>query len=60
MSYSVGKIHKYSVDLYQKLEEETGQPVSFLKRNLRLARSQERMDELGILEPQAPSGSLII
>ena len=46
MSYSVGKIHKYSVDLYQKLEEETGQPVSFHKNgNLRLARSQERMDE---------------
>ena len=46
MSYSVGKIHKYSVDLYQKLEEETGQPVSFHNNgNLRLARSQERMDE---------------
>ena len=42
----MGKIHKYSVDLYQKLEEETGQPVSFHKNgNLRLARSQERMDE---------------
>ncbi|GIT06923.1 MAG: hypothetical protein CM1200mP30_05530 [Pseudomonadota bacterium] len=31
MSYSVGKIHKYSVDLYQGLEAETGQPVSFQK-----------------------------
>ena len=46
MSYSVGKIHKYSVDLYQRLEAETGQPVSFHKTgNLRLARNQERMDE---------------
>ncbi len=46
MSYSVGKIHKYSVDLYQGLEAETGQPVSFHKTgNLRLARNQERMDE---------------
>ena len=46
MSYSVGKIHKYSVDLYQKLEEETGQQVSFHKTgNLRLARNKERMDE---------------
>ncbi len=24
MSYSVGKIHKYSVELYRSLEEETG------------------------------------
>ena len=46
MSYSVGKIHKYSVDLYQTLEAETGQHVSFHKTgNLRLARNQERMDE---------------
>ncbi len=46
MSYSVGKIHKYSVDLYQNLEGETGQHVSFHKTgNLRLACNQERMDE---------------
>ena len=46
MSYSVGKIHKYSVDLYQQLEGETGQPVGFHRNgNLRLARTQERMDE---------------
>ena len=45
MSYSVGKIHKYSVDLYQSLEAETGQHVSFHKTgNLRLARNQERME----------------
>ncbi|WP_366655735.1 FAD-dependent oxidoreductase [Fodinicurvata sp. EGI_FJ10296] len=46
MSYSVGQIHKYSVDLYKRLEEETGQPVSFhVTGNLRLATNQERMDE---------------
>ena len=46
MSYSVGQIHKYSVDLYKSLEKETGQNVSFhVTGNLRLANSQERMDE---------------
>ena len=25
MSYSVGQLHKYAVDLYKKLEKETGQ-----------------------------------
>ena len=46
MSYSVGQLHKYSIDLYQKLEEETGQAVSFHRTgNLRLATNRERMDE---------------
>ncbi len=46
MSYSVGQLHKYSIDLYQALEAETGQAVSFHKTgNLRLATNQERMDE---------------
>jgi len=46
MSYSVGQIHKYSVDLYQELEEETGQPVGFKQvGNLRLAMNDDRMDE---------------
>ncbi|MEO0636705.1 MAG: FAD-dependent oxidoreductase [Pseudomonadota bacterium] len=46
MSYSVGKIHQYSVDQYGELEAETGQNVG-LKRvsNIRLARTQDRMDE---------------
>ena len=44
--YSISRINQYSVDLYQQLEEETGQPVSFHKTgNLRLATSQDRMDE---------------
>jgi dimethylglycine dehydrogenase len=46
MSYSVGQVHKYSVNLYQQLEEETGQPVGFRQvGNLRLAMNQDRMDE---------------
>ncbi len=46
LSYSVGQIHKYSVALYQTLEEETGQDVGFRQvGNIRLARTQDRMDE---------------
>lgn len=46
MSYSVGQVHKYSVELYQSLEAETGQPVGFAQvGNLRLAMSDDRMDE---------------
>ena len=46
MSYSVGQIHKYSVDLYKTLEAETGQDVSFhVTGNLRLATNRDRMDE---------------
>ena len=46
MSYSVGQIHKYSVQLYQRLEAETGQAVGFRQvGNIRLAMSAERMDE---------------
>jgi dimethylglycine dehydrogenase len=46
MSYSVGQVHKYSVSLYNELEEETGQPVGFAQvGNLRLAMNDDRMDE---------------
>ena len=46
MSYSVGQIHKYSVGLYRRLEAETGQNVGFRQvSNIRLARTQDRMDE---------------
>lgn len=46
MSYSVGQIHKYSVNLYNELEKETGQAVGFAKvGNIRLAMNQDRMDE---------------
>jgi dimethylglycine dehydrogenase len=46
MSYTVGQLHKYSVDLYKRLPAETGQDVSFhVTGNLRLATCAERMDE---------------
>lgn len=46
LSYSVGQIHKYSVRQYGELQEETGQDVGLRRvSNIRLASSQERMDE---------------
>ena len=46
MSYTVGQLHKYSVDLYKHLQAETGQDVSFhATGNLRLATSRDRLDE---------------
>ncbi|MCX7384654.1 MAG: FAD-dependent oxidoreductase [Alphaproteobacteria bacterium] len=46
LSYSVGQIHKYSVALYKRLEAETGQNVGLRQvSNIRLARTQDRMDE---------------
>ena len=46
MSYSVGQLHKYSVDLYKRLEAETGQDVGIRPvSNIRLATNQDRMDE---------------
>src|SRR3546814_8910423 len=46
MSYSVGQLHRYSVDLYKTLEAETGQAVGFHPTgNLRLANTRDRMDE---------------
>ncbi len=46
MSYSVGKLHQYSVDFYQSLERETGLSVGFSQvSNIRLACTEDRMDE---------------
>ncbi len=46
MSYSVGQLHKYSVELYKRLEAETGQDVGIRPvSNIRLATNQDRMDE---------------
>ncbi len=46
LSYSVGQIHKYSVALYKRLNEETGLDVGFRQvSNIRLARTRDRMDE---------------
>ncbi len=46
MSYSVGKLHQYSVDFYQQLERETGMNVGLRQvSNIRLANCEDRMDE---------------
>ncbi|MCB1378784.1 MAG: GcvT family protein [Alphaproteobacteria bacterium] len=46
LSYSVGQIHKYSVNFYNSLEAETGQHVGFKTvSNIRLARTKDRWDE---------------
>ena len=46
MSYATTHIHKYSVDFYKTLEEETGLNAGFaVVGNLRMAQTDERMDE---------------
>ena len=46
MSYSVGKLHQYSVNFYHELEKETGKSVGFsVVSNIRLANTEYRMDE---------------
>ena len=46
MSYSVGKLHQYSVDFYHELEEEMGQEIGLkIVSNIRLANCEDRMDE---------------
>ena len=46
MSYATTHIHKYSVDFYKELEAETGLNAGFaIVGNLRMAQTQERMDE---------------
>jgi dimethylglycine dehydrogenase len=46
MSYATTHIHKYSVEFYKVLEEETGLNAGFaVVGNLRMAQTQERMNE---------------
>ncbi len=46
LSYSVGKLHQYSVGLYPSLEAETGLNAGFSQvTNIRLATTRDRMDE---------------
>jgi dimethylglycine dehydrogenase len=46
LSYSVGKLHQYSVGLYPGLEAETGLHAGFSQvTNIRLATTKDRMDE---------------
>ncbi len=45
-SYNVMKLQQYSIDLYSRLEAETGQPVDHHQTGaVRLAHTQDRMDE---------------
>ncbi|MDH4247273.1 MAG: FAD-binding oxidoreductase, partial [Deltaproteobacteria bacterium] len=46
-SRNVTQMLKYSAELYDRLEQETGQPTGFRKvGGLRVARTPERMEEL--------------
>ncbi|WP_439816715.1 GcvT family protein [Zavarzinia sp. CC-PAN008] len=46
MSYATGQMHRYSIDLYQRLAAEWERDVGFKRvGNLRMARTRERMDE---------------
>lgn len=46
MSYATTHIHKYSVDFYKGLKEETGlDPGFYVVGNLRMAQTDARMDE---------------
>jgi len=45
-SYNIMKLQQYSIDLYSRLEAETGQPVDHHPTGaVRLAHTQDRMDE---------------
>ncbi|MFY0680378.1 MAG: FAD-dependent oxidoreductase [Thalassovita sp.] len=49
MSFATTHIHKYSVDFYKSLEAETGLNAGFsVVGNLRMAQSQDRMDEFAL------------
>jgi dimethylglycine dehydrogenase len=46
LSYSAGQIHKYSMELYKSLADETGLETGFRQvGNIRLATTEDRMDE---------------
>ncbi len=46
MSYATTHIHDYSIKFYKTLEEETGlNPGFYVVGNLRMAQTQDRMDE---------------
>ncbi len=49
MGYATSHIHDYSVKFYKSLEEETGLNAGFsVVGNLRMAQSQDRMDEYAL------------
>lgn len=46
MSYAMGQLHRYSIDLYTRLAAEWQRDVGFRRvGNLRMARTRDRMDE---------------
>ena len=56
MSYATTHIHKYSVEFYKTLEQETGLNAGFsVVGNLRMAQTQERMDEYMVYATTAES-----
>ena len=60
MSYATTHIHKYSVDFYKSLEAETGLNAGFaVVGNLRMAQTEERMDEYKLYASTAETLSLI-
>ena len=47
MSYSVGQVHKYSVNLYQQLEEETGTDIGLWNEGiLQVAMTESEVADL--------------
>ena len=56
MGYATSHIHQYSVDFYKTLEAETGLNAGFsVVGNLRMAQTQERMDEYMLYASTADS-----
>ncbi|CAK5020175.1 unnamed protein product [Meloidogyne enterolobii] len=46
INYTIGQLHKYSVEMYQRLEKETGVDIGFRQcTNLRVACTNDRWDE---------------
>ena len=60
MSYSVGKLHQYSVNFYHELQEETGMNVGFsVVSNIRLANCQDRMDAVSYTHLTLPTKRIV-
>ncbi|MEP3346466.1 MAG: FAD-dependent oxidoreductase [Litoreibacter sp.] len=54
MSFATTHIHDYSIKFYKELEEETGLNAGFsVCGNLRMARTQDRMDEFALYSSTA-------
>ena len=49
MSYSVGQLHKYAVNLYKKLEEEVLQHATWIRKLILFSQSKQRQTNLFLL-----------